>query len=75
MKMKLCVRVLTVSPCRLTCYVEQLNTWYDSRSHRQVTDKRLFSEVQNTLGTFGLNGLDRLLCFTIVKELQVTSCG
>ena len=49
-----------------------MNTWYDLKSHQEVTNNRLFSEIQNTLGTFGLNGLDRLLCFMIVKELQVT---
>lgn len=68
---------------RTTCYIDQLNTWYDMKTHQEVTSSRLFSEIQNTLGTFGLNGLDRLLCFMIVKELQVSqephvscfSCG
>lgn len=67
---------------RMTCYIDQLNTWYDMKTHQEVTSSRLFSEIQNTLGTFGLNGLDRLLCFMIVKELQVSqepvscfSCG
>lgn len=58
---------------RVTCYMDQMNTWYDLKSHQEVTNNRLFSEIQNTLGTFGLNGLDRLLCFMIVKELQVIS--
>lgn len=49
-----------------------MNTWYDIKTHQEVTNSRLFSEIQDTLGTFGLNGLDRLLCFMIVKELQVT---
>lgn len=57
---------------RMTCYIDQLNTWYDMKTHQEVTSSRLFSEIQNTLGTFGLNGLDRLLCFMIVKELQVS---
>lgn len=48
-----------------------MNTWYDIKTHQEVTNSRLFSEIQDTLGTFGLNGLDRLLCFMIVKELQV----
>lgn len=48
-----------------------MNTWYDLKSHQEVTNNRLFAEIQDTLGTFGLNGLDRLLCFMIVKELQV----
>lgn len=58
---------------RVTCYIDQMNTWYDLKSHQEVTNNRLFSEIQDTLGTFGLNGLDRLLCFMIVKELQVTN--
>lgn len=57
---------------RQTCYIDQMNTWYDLKSHQEVTNNRLFSEIQNTLGTFGLNGLDRLICFMIVRELQVT---
>lgn len=56
----------------MTCYIDQLNTWYDMKTHQEVTSSRLFSEIQSTLGTFGLNGLDRLLCFMIVKELQVS---
>lgn len=58
-------------PIRVACYIDQLNTWYDMKNHQEVTNSRLFSEIQDTLGTFGLNGLDRLLCFMIVKELQV----
>ncbi|XP_053571918.1 WASH complex subunit 5 [Bombina bombina] len=54
----------------VTCYVDQMNTWYDMRTHQEVTNSHLFSEIQDSLGTFGLNGLDRLLCFMIVKELQ-----
>ena len=57
---------------RVTCHIDQLNTWYDLKTHQEVTSSRLFSEIQTTLGTFGLNGLDRLLCFMIVKELQVS---
>uniref|UniRef100_A0A8C9ZFA0 WASH complex subunit 5 n=1 Tax=Sander lucioperca TaxID=283035 RepID=A0A8C9ZFA0_SANLU len=67
---RLCREILRITDPKVTCYIDQLNTWYDLRSHQEVTNNRLFSEIQNTLGTFGLNGLDRLLCFMIVKELQ-----
>ncbi|KAK9513426.1 hypothetical protein VZT92_026962 [Zoarces viviparus] len=67
---RLCREILRITDPKVTCYIDQLNTWYDLRSHHEVTNNRLFSEIQNTLGTFGLNGLDRLLCFMIVKELQ-----
>uniref|UniRef100_A0A3B3U3F6 WASH complex subunit 5 n=1 Tax=Poecilia latipinna TaxID=48699 RepID=A0A3B3U3F6_9TELE len=67
---RLCREILRITDPKVTCYIDQLNTWYDLRSHHEVTNSRLFSEIQSTLGTFGLNGLDRLLCFMIVRELQ-----
>uniref|UniRef100_A0A3P9P9R4 WASH complex subunit 5 n=1 Tax=Poecilia reticulata TaxID=8081 RepID=A0A3P9P9R4_POERE len=67
---RLCREILRITDPKVTCYIDQLNTWYDLRSHHEVTNNRLFSEIQSTLGTFGLNGLDRLLCFMIVRELQ-----
>uniref|UniRef100_A0A672SY23 WASH complex subunit 5 n=1 Tax=Sinocyclocheilus grahami TaxID=75366 RepID=A0A672SY23_SINGR len=67
---RLCREILRITDPKTTCYIDQLNTWYDMRTHQEVTNSRLFSEIQDTLGTFGLNGLDRLLCFMIVKELQ-----
>ncbi|XP_041527839.1 WASH complex subunit 5 [Microtus oregoni] len=67
---RLCREILRITDPKMTCYIDQLNTWYDMKTRQEVTSSRLFSEIQNTLGTFGLNGLDRLLCFMIVKELQ-----
>uniref|UniRef100_A0A665TGR1 WASH complex subunit 5 n=1 Tax=Echeneis naucrates TaxID=173247 RepID=A0A665TGR1_ECHNA len=67
---RLCREILRITDPKVTSYIDQMNTWYDLKSHQEVTNNRLFSEIQNTLGTFGLNGLDRLLCFMIVKELQ-----
>ncbi|OXB62233.1 hypothetical protein ASZ78_013257, partial [Callipepla squamata] len=67
---RLCREILRITDPRITCYIDQMNTWYDIKTHQEVTSSRLFSEIQDTLGTFGLNGLDRLLCFMIVKELQ-----
>uniref|UniRef100_A0A3Q3NNN0 WASH complex subunit 5 n=1 Tax=Mastacembelus armatus TaxID=205130 RepID=A0A3Q3NNN0_9TELE len=67
---RLCREILRITDPKATCYIDQMNTWYDLKNHQEVTNNRLFSEIQNTLGTFGLNGLDRLLCFMIVKELQ-----
>uniref|UniRef100_A0A3B3T2B3 WASH complex subunit 5 n=1 Tax=Paramormyrops kingsleyae TaxID=1676925 RepID=A0A3B3T2B3_9TELE len=67
---RLCREILRITDPKVTCYINQMNTWYDMRTHQEVTNNRLFSEIQDTLGTFGLNGLDRLLCFMIVKELQ-----
>uniref|UniRef100_A0A8C7RGM1 WASH complex subunit 5 n=2 Tax=Salmoninae TaxID=504568 RepID=A0A8C7RGM1_ONCMY len=68
---RLCREILRITDPKATCYMDQLNTWYDLKTHQEVTNNRLFSEIQDTLGTFGLNGLDRLLCFMMVKELQM----
>ncbi|GCB74711.1 hypothetical protein scyTo_0003802 [Scyliorhinus torazame] len=68
---RLCSEILRITDPKVTCYIDQINTWYDMKTHQEVTNKQLFSEIQNSLGTFGLNGLDRLLCFMIVKELQI----
>ncbi|XP_072426885.1 WASH complex subunit 5 [Chiloscyllium punctatum] len=68
---RLCREILRITDPKVTCYIDQINTWYDMKTHQEVTNKQLFSEIQNTLGTFGLNGLDRLLCFMIVKEIQI----
>ncbi|XP_075681849.1 WASH complex subunit 5 isoform X1 [Rhinoderma darwinii] len=67
---RLCREILRITDPKVTCYIDQMNTWYDLRTHQEVTNNHLFSEIQDSLGTFGLNGLDRLLCFMIVKELQ-----
>nr|XP_056710522.1 WASH complex subunit 5 [Euleptes europaea] len=67
---RLCREILRITDPKIACYIDQLNTWYDMKNHQEVTNSCLFSEIQDTLGTFGLNGLDRLLCFMIVKELQ-----
>ncbi|NXH85811.1 WASC5 protein, partial [Edolisoma coerulescens] len=67
---RLCREILRITDPKITCYIDQMNTWYDIKTHQEVTNSRLFSEIQDTLGIFGLNGLDRLLCFMIVKELQ-----
>ncbi|XP_069477717.1 WASH complex subunit 5 isoform X2 [Ambystoma mexicanum] len=67
---RLCREILRITDPKVTCYIDQMSTWYDTKTHQEVTSGRLFSEIQDSLGTFGLNGLDRLLCFMIVKELQ-----
>ena len=63
--------ILRVTDPRTTFYAEQRNTWYDIRTKQPVVDILLFKKLQRAIGSFGLTGLDRLLSFMIVKELQV----
>jgi len=49
-----------------------MNAWYDIRTREEVLNLSIFSLVQKSIGTPGLVGLDKLLSFMIVKELQVS---
>ncbi|KAG8133940.1 putative WASH complex subunit strumpellin-like protein [Naja naja] len=55
---RLCREILRITDPKSACYIDQLNTWYDMKTHQEVSNSRLLAEIQNTLGTFGLNGLD-----------------
>ena len=63
--------ILRVTDPRTTFYAEQRNTWYDIRTKQTVVDILLFRKLHRAVGSFGLSGLDRLLSFMIVKELQL----
>jgi WASH complex subunit strumpellin len=63
--------ILRVTDPRITFYAEQRNTWYDVRTKQPVVDILLFRKLHRAVGSFGLSGLDRLLSFMIVKELQL----
>ena len=53
-------------------YCDQMNSWYDHRTKEEVLNSTVFALVQQSIGTPGLVGLDKLLSFMIVRELQVT---
>ena len=48
-----------------------MNSWYDHRTKEEVLNSTVFALVQQSIGTPGLVGLDKLLSFMIVRELQV----
>ena len=56
---------------RSTIYVEHMTTWYDLKSHKEVINLKVFSKINKSLGIAGLTGLDKLLSFMIVTEIQV----
>ena len=47
-------------------------TWYDNKSYNEIISIKFFSKITKSVGTAGLTGLDRLFCFMIVTELQVS---
>jgi WASH complex subunit strumpellin len=47
-----------------------MNAWYDKKTNLEVVNLKLWEKLQNAVDIFGLSGLDRLLCFMIVQQLQ-----
>lgn len=48
-----------------------MGAWYDTKTKQEVMNLLVLRQLQQSVGTFGLIGLDKLLSFMIVKELQV----
>lgn len=48
-----------------------MGAWYDNRTKQEVMNLLILKQLQQAVGSFGLTGLDKLLSFMIVKELQV----
>ncbi|EDV23219.1 uncharacterized protein TRIADDRAFT_27621 [Trichoplax adhaerens] len=67
---RLAREILKFTDYRTSSYINQMNAWYDVKTKEELVNIKLFSQLQVSLGTCGLTGLDRLLCFMIVKELQ-----
>uniref|UniRef100_T1IW38 WASH complex subunit strumpellin n=1 Tax=Strigamia maritima TaxID=126957 RepID=T1IW38_STRMM len=67
---RLAQEILRVTDPKTTIYMEQMSTWYDAKSHADLVNLKFFLKLEWSVGTFGVTGLDRLLSFMIVKELQ-----
>jgi WASH complex subunit strumpellin len=62
--------LLQQSNYRRTTYLDQMSAWFDPPSGREVVGIKTFAQLLRSLGAFGISGLDRLLCFMTVKDLQ-----
>ncbi|KAK3865433.1 hypothetical protein Pcinc_028961 [Petrolisthes cinctipes] len=62
--------ILRITDPKVTVYVGQLGTWYDSRGHIEVLSSSVMAKIESSISTAGLTGVDKLLAFLIVQELQ-----
>ncbi|KAF4520181.1 hypothetical protein B566_EDAN003893 [Ephemera danica] len=62
--------LIRVTDPKTTIYVEHMQAWYDPKTKAEILDTKFFNTMFNSLCTFGLTGVDRLLGFMIVTELQ-----
>lgn len=58
-------------PCyRTIVYIEHSLAWYDIKTQNEVLNYKVFSMILETISTPGLSGLDKLISFFIVIELE-----
>ncbi|KZC05129.1 PREDICTED: WASH complex subunit strumpellin [Dufourea novaeangliae] len=55
---------------RTTVYIEHSLAWYDLKTQAEVLNYKIFSKILEAIGTPGLTGLDKLISFYIVTELN-----
>lgn len=51
-------------------YIEHSLAWYDIKTQNEVLNYKVFSVILEAIGTPGLSGLDKLVSFFIVMELE-----
>ncbi|EFA77215.1 hypothetical protein PPL_12424 [Heterostelium album PN500] len=67
---RLARELLGQTSCRTTLYLNQIG-WFEPTTGKELVGINTWSLLQQSVGIFGLTGLDRLYCFMMVKELQV----
>uniref|UniRef100_A0A1B6MUI7 WASH complex subunit strumpellin n=2 Tax=Graphocephala atropunctata TaxID=36148 RepID=A0A1B6MUI7_9HEMI len=67
---RLARELIRITDPKTTIYIMSATSWYDQKTQRQVADLGLFTKISSAVGVSGITGLDRLISFMIVTELQ-----
>eukprot|EP01113_Clastostelium_recurvatum_P044787 TRINITY_DN759_c0_g1_i3.p1 TRINITY_DN759_c0_g1~~TRINITY_DN759_c0_g1_i3.p1 ORF type:complete len:1198 (+),score=276.33 TRINITY_DN759_c0_g1_i3:52-3645(+) len=67
---RLARELLAQTTCKSTIYLDQMSAWYEPSTGRELVGIRTMSILLRSVGVFGITGLDKLLSFMIVKDLQ-----
>lgn len=55
---------------RSTVYIEHAIAWYDLKTQTEVLNHKIFSVILKAMGTPGLTGLDKLISFLTLSEIE-----
>lgn len=55
---------------RTTIYSELHTSWLDYKTYKEIFNLKLFNQITNSIGPFGLVGLDKLYSHMIVSDLK-----
>ncbi|XP_033351507.1 WASH complex subunit 5 [Bombus vosnesenskii] len=67
---RLARELLRITDPRTTVYIEHSLAWYDLKTQTEVLNYKIFSRTLEAIGTPGLTGLDKLISFYIITELN-----
>ncbi|KYM92896.1 WASH complex subunit strumpellin [Atta colombica] len=67
---RLARELIRITDPRTIVYIEHSLAWYDIKTQNEVLNYKVFSVILETIGTPGLSGLDKLISFFIVIELE-----
>ncbi|XP_014473018.1 PREDICTED: WASH complex subunit strumpellin isoform X2 [Dinoponera quadriceps] len=67
---RLARELIRITDPKTTVYIDHSLAWYDIRTQNEVLNYKIFSVILETIGTPGLSGLDKLISFYIVMELE-----
>ncbi|XP_061936928.1 WASH complex subunit 5 isoform X2 [Apis cerana] len=67
---RLARELLRITDPRTTIYIEHSLAWYDLKTQTEVLNYKIFSKTLEAIGTPGLTGLDKLISFYIITELN-----
>ncbi|KAF7380584.1 hypothetical protein HZH68_016449 [Vespula germanica] len=62
--------LIRITDPRNTVYIEHALAWYDIKTQVEVLNYKVFTMILDAIGTPGLVGMDKLISFYIVIELE-----
>ncbi|XP_026671210.1 WASH complex subunit 5 isoform X2 [Ceratina calcarata] len=71
---RLARELIRITDPRTTVYIEHSLAWYDLKAQTEVLNYKIFSRTFEAIGTPGLIGLDKLISFYIITELNNMIC-
>lgn len=67
---RLADELLSMTDPKLTNYVENTTSWFSVKTQKEIFNMKVFSLIIKAIGVSGLVGLDNVLGFRIVKNIQ-----
>lgn len=68
---KIAHELISLTDSKVAICLRSTCSWYDIKSHAEVASPELFKALERAVDIVGLIGIDKVISFIIVKELEV----